>query len=518
MSAARARLLARVARNLLTREVTAATGAWHHRATEDSTHARAQRRAVAVREAFEQLGPFYIKIGQILSTREDIVPAPIAKELENLHDRASLMPFTHMEPVLEAALGRGWRRMFQSFDTHRPLGTASLAQVYAARLDNGQPVAVKVQRPHIRHVVEEDMKMLQRAARHFAARAPVFNATIDTKAMLGVILDAMRPELDFVLEAGNMDRARVSARSFPLLNVPDVLDATPTVLIQGLAPGTSIRDADPTAFKLEERIAIGRDILAYMYQGYFTDMTFHADPHPGNIFVSPGEPATLIDWGMVGHIDRRLSMSLMLILLSLSRNDGTALAKAWIDMGKLTPWADVSAFAQDMTTLVPKITTASLEELNFGTTLAQVLTHSTRRGIQTSPMVSILGKSFANTDGSVRYLAPELSVTGIFQEQMRTILFDYARDALSETQAARTAMELLIAAQSAPGELRGLLRDLANQELTVQVASVAKQRFSPTEDRIDTRLKKVLRTGAALTALALWRADHLYRQAHSPRN
>ncbi|GHE43742.1 ATP/GTP-binding protein [Streptomyces longispororuber] len=514
MSAARARLLAHVAKALLMREVSETPLAWRHRRTDDSSEAKMHRRAVAVREAFEQLGPFYIKIGQILSTREDIVPSAIARELEHLHDRASVMPFTHMEPVLEAALGRGWRRMFRSFDTRSPLGAASLAQVYAARLDNGQPVAVKVQRPRIRYVVEEDMKMLQRAARRFAAHAPRFNATIDTQAMLGVVLDAMRPELDFVLEARNMDRARTAARSFELVDVPDVLDATPTVLVQSMAAGTNIRDADPTAFKPDERSAIGRDILAYMYRGYFVDMTFHADPHPGNIFVAPGEPASLIDWGMVGHIDRRLSMSLMLILLSLSRNDGTALSKAWIEMGKLTPWADVSAFTQDMTALVPKIATASLEELNFGTTLTQVLSHSTRRGIQTSPMVSILGKSFANTDGSVRYLAPELSVTEVFQDQMRTILFEYARQALSEDQAARTAMELLIAAQSAPGELRGLLRDLANHELTVQFSQVQKQNFFPYQDRIDSRAKRALRTVLAFAALGWWRAEHLYRKTH----
>ncbi|MEE1928892.1 AarF/UbiB family protein [Streptomyces sp. TRM 70351] len=510
MSAARARLLGRVACRLV-RETAATAGPLRSGSAQEPPGS-AQRRATAVREAFESLGPLYVKVGQILSTRPDIVPAAIARELEHLHDRASVVPFDAMEPVLGEALGRRWRGGFRHFDATSPLGTASLAQVYSATLADGTPVAVKVQRPGIRPTVEEDMRMLRRAARFFAARAPAaVNATIDVDAMLGVVFDAMRPELDFTLEARNMERAARAARDFDRVAVPDVIEAAPRVLVQRLADGTSIRDADPTAFKEEERADIGRSLLAFMYRGYFTDMTFHADPHPGNVFVVPGGPATLIDWGMVGVIDRRASMSLMLGLLSLSQNDGRALARAWVEMGTVTPWADVSAFAQDMAALVPRITSASLGELNFGATLTTVLAHSTRRGIQTSPMVSILGKSFANAEGSVRYLAPELSVTEVFREQMRDILFAYARDALSEQQAARTAMELLLSGLSAPGEMRGLLRDLANQDLTVQVATVAKQGFSPADDRTDARTRRALR--AAVLAALCWYAARAHRAA-----
>ncbi|WP_181792706.1 AarF/ABC1/UbiB kinase family protein [Streptomyces sp. WELS2] len=466
--------------------------------------------AVAVRQAFEALGPLYMKVGQILSTRPDIVAAPVAKELEHLHDRAAVLPFHLLEPVLEESLGRNWHRRFHRFDTAHPIGTASLAQVYAATLTDGRPVAVKVQRPGIRFLVEQDMKTLRRLARFFAKRAPAFNATIDVDAMLGVVFDAMRPELDFTLEARNMERARLAARHFSLVTVPRPLDATPKVLIQSLAAGTSIRDANPESFSQVERKEIGRQLLAFMFHGYFIDMTFHADPHPGNIFVAAGRPATVIDWGMIGHIDRRQSMSLMLGLLSLSQNDGHALAKAWVEMGKVTPWADVSSFTQDMAALVPRITSASLEELNFGATLTSVLTSSTRRGIQTSSMISILGKSFANAEGSVRYLAPELSVTDVFREEIRAIVTAYLREASSEQQVARTLMEGLISSLSTPGEIRGIIRDISNQDLTIQVAQAAKQRLSPRDDRADARLRRVLQA-VGLAAL-VWRASQHRRR------
>ncbi|MFH9663488.1 ABC1 kinase family protein [Streptomyces sp. NPDC017248] len=498
MNLARSRLLARIAYHIVHASVRKDLPDLAGGTSGEAAH------AVAVRQAFEALGPLYMKVGQILSTRPDVVAAPIAKELEHLHDRAAVLPFHLLEPVLEEGLGRNWHRRFRHFDTADPIGTASLAQVYAATLTDGRRVAVKVQRPGIRPLVEQDMRTLRRLARFFARRAPAFNATIDVEAMLGVVFDAMRPELDFTLEARNMDRARLAARRFSLVTVPRPLDATPKVLIQSLAAGTSIRDADPADFSRDERQAVGRQLLAFMFHGYFIDMTFHADPHPGNIFVAAGRPATVIDWGMIGHIDRRQSMSLMLGLLSLSQNDGHALAKAWVEMGKVTPWADVSSFTQDMAALVPKITSASLEELNFGATLTSVLASSTRRGIQTSSMISILGKSFANAEGSVRYLAPELSVTDVFRKEIRGIVAAYLREASSDQQAARTLMEQLISSLSTPGEIRGIIRDIANQDLTIQVAQAAKQRLSPRDDRADARLRRVLQA-AGLAAL-VWRA------------
>ncbi|MET9297291.1 AarF/UbiB family protein [Streptomyces sp. NPDC003077] len=503
MNLARTRLLARIAFHLVHTSARREPPGLPGEGEGDGTAEEAAR-AVTVREAFEALGPLYMKVGQVLSTRPDIVAAPIARELQHLHDRACVLPFRALEPVLAESLGPHWRRRFRRFDTARPLGAASLAQVYEATLTNGRRVAVKIQRPGIRPLVAQDMKTLRRLAHFFAQRAPALNATIDIEAMLGVIFDAMRPELDFTIEARNMERARAAARHFELIAVPKPMDATPTVLIQSLAPGTSIRDADPAEFAPGERRAIGRQLLAFMFHGYFTDMTFHADPHPGNIFVAPGRPATVIDWGMVGHIDRRQSMSLMLGLLSLSQNDGHALAKAWVEMGKVTPWADISAFTQDMAALVPKVTSASLAELNYGAALSSVLASSTRRGIQTSPMISILGKSFSHAEGSVRYLAPEISVTDVFRREIRKIIGAYLREASSEQQVARTVMETLISSLSTPGELRGIIRDISNQELTIQVAQASKQRLSPLEDRADARTRRLLQA-AALAALA-WRA------------
>ncbi|KOV83503.1 ATP/GTP-binding protein [Nocardia sp. NRRL S-836] len=469
-------------------------GRFGHSAAGDLS--RAQRRAREVRLAFERLGPFYIKVGQMLSTRPDFVSEEMIAEFRTLHDTVSVQPFSRFEPVLAAEMGHRWRRRFRTFDTSQPLGAASLAQVYAATELDGRPVVVKVQRPGIVPLVTQDMALLRRAAKLVTKASSSFAEVIDIEAMLGLLFDAMRSELDFTLEARQMDRGRADVAGFKHLDVPEVLLATPRVMIQSRAPGRSIRDADPAEFPTAERLAIGRDLLAYMYRSYFTTKVFHADPHPGNIFVHPGEKASLIDWGMVGRIDRRTSQALLLVLINVAMNDGQGLAQAWTDLGRATDGADIPAFQNDMEALVPHVASASLQDLNFGVTLTAVLKSATKRRIRTNPAVAVLGKSFANVEGSIRYLAPELSITDTFRTQLPEIMLDLIEDTVSEPQLARTTLELVSGAGTALVQMQNVLRDLSSGRLQLRVTQLG--RLSPA-----ARKRRIL-LGAALAAY-LWR-------------
>lgn len=427
------------------------------------------RRARAVRKALESLGPFYVKLGQILSTRPDMVPPAMIAELQNLHDRVDVQPFSVFEPVLREELGPDWKLRFDDVETTSPLGAASLAQVYKVLLPGGRPAVIKVQRPGIRDAVRADMALMRKASRIVARTAPRFNEVIDVEAMLDSIFDAMEPELDFTGEARNMDEARENIRRYPTLAVPRVLHATPKVLVQSLAPGTSVRHLDRRRFRDSERMEIGKDLLRFMYRGYFVDRMFHADPHAGNVFAQPGGPATLIDWGMVGRLDRRTSLRLLPLLMSIAQNDGHGLAWAWADMGRVTPWSNLPAFASDMAALVPKVATASLEDINFGVSLTTVLEKATRRGIGSAPAISLLGKSFANLEGSVRCLAPDIALAEVFKAEARGIILALLREYFSVDQVARNTMDLLTAVTTGPEQWRGLLADAANRRFALQV-------------------------------------------------
>ncbi|MFI9005827.1 ABC1 kinase family protein [Actinosynnema sp. NPDC053489] len=464
MPEGRARLLAATLARLVAREAGDSIGG--------EPSLRQQRRARAIRVAFENLGPLYVKVGQMLSTRPDFVSEATIEELGKLHDRVPAAPFAEFEPVLEEELGHAWERRFRHIDTDHPLGSASLAQVYRARLTDGRPVAVKVQRPGIGSVVRSDMAVLRRAARVVTAARPTFNAVVDVHAMLDLIFESVGNELDFTAEAANMELGRAQAEEFDLITVPGVVTATPRVLVQDLAGGRSIRDVDHREFDDDdERLAVAHDLLAFMYRSYFVGRHFHADPHPGNVFVEPGRGAYLIDWGMIGRIDRPLSLKLALTLINIAQNDGEGAARAWVEMGKPMSWADVTGFAGDVSALVPRAAIASLEELNFGLTLTTVLRHSTKRGIRINPVVPMLGKSFANAEGSIRCLAPELSAAEVLRDELADIVVDLACESLSESHLARGVVELLLATNGSQDHARGILRDVFNRDLSFGVNS-----------------------------------------------
>lgn len=463
--------MAPVIRNRL-RTVTSVLGelAVHESRRSARTHPDAERRrAVAVREALERLGPFYIKMGQMLATRPDLASPALTAELENLHDKVEALPFHLLEPQLERDLGPDWKLRFDDIDTIRPLGTASVAQVHRATLSDGRPAVVKIQRPGIRESVAADMALMRKAARLLGRAAPRFSAVIDLEAMLGSLFDAMEPELDFTGEAANMDRARDAIASYSTLRVPKVVHATPRVLVQSLAGGESIRTVDRDAIPARRREEICKDLLRFMYRGYFVDRFFHADPHPGNVFVSEDGRATLIDWGMVGRIDKRTSMHLALVLMAIARNDGHSLASTWTAMGHATPWADMAGFASDMAALTPRLAGASLQELNFGAALTSVLEKASRRGIASAPSTSLLGKSFGNLEGSVRHLYPDIVVGDVFRKEVNGILRHMISEQVSGEQLAANLTELLLGGTSALEQWRAAAGDAARRDLTLRV-------------------------------------------------
>jgi ubiquinone biosynthesis protein len=503
VNVARARYVARTVGGLLTGEVGRAVGL---RATiggdgEDRPD-RQQQRARAVRQALEDLGPLYIKVGQMLSTRPDICPEYLMAEFEHLHAKVSVTPFTEFEPVLEDELGRDWKRYFREVKTE-PLGCASLAQVYYVVLKSGRPAVVKIQRPGVQQAMLDDMTLLASLVRRLAKRMPDFNDVMDLEAMLDVVFSSMRPELDFTIEAENMDDFRDRVEDFDTLNIPEVLYATPRVLVQSLAPGKSIRDVNREDFPEDQREAIGRDLMTFMFWGFFVDRKFHADPHPGNVFISPDGEANLIDWGMVGKVDLNLSISLAVVLLSMGLNDGTSLARTWIEMGRATKRADIAGFINDMGRFVPGIAGQSLERFNFGVQLTSILKFSSKRGIATSPMVAILGKAFANAEGSIRYLAPGLSITDIFEDEFKLISQELAREMLGRDSMARSAAQAFLMGFNGPGQMRSIMADMANRDTTMRLGEDMSLR-SRHEDRADARARQWRRAALGAALAGIW--------------
>lgn len=461
-------------------------------------------RAKALRDALEGLGPLYIKVGQVMSTRPDLVSATVIEALQDLHEDVMVQPFAEFERVLEKNLGLDWRDRFRTIETDRPLGAASMAQVYAGTLHDGREVVVKVLRPHVAAQARLDMEILAQAVRLVMKRFPAQAELFQPDAMLESIFVAMRPEIDFTVEAANIVAFQSYTEPYKLLTVPEVVEVTKEVLIMTRAPGRSIRSADLSAFSDVERRAIAHDVATLLFRGFLVDGVFHADPHPGNIFVEAGEPATLIDFGMIGRIDRRTALGYTRFMLAMALNDGQAAGRAVVEMSTLTTRSDVPGFLSDMGRWVPSVVNLSLESAEFGATFNQFLVFCSKRRIAVNPAVALFGKASANMEGTLRVIAPELTPVEVFRDVMGEVLRDQAKQMAAGGELLRLANETFIATHALPEQARYLAQAVFDGQFVLRIRDDA---LLIAQDREDARAKKMRRVLLALGGAVLW-ASH----------
>ncbi|SNR56502.1 ABC1 kinase family protein [Actinomadura mexicana] len=460
---------------------------------------RRQERARALRAMLEDLGPIYIKLGQILATRPDIMPQYLMDEFANLNDQARIEPFRVFEPVIEAEMGGHWRSRFQEINTERPLGAASVAQVYRGVWTDGRPCVLKVQRPGTSAAMLGDMAVLRRVAGLLHRAAPHMCEVIDVKSMMDVVFTAMEAEVDFTREARNMKDARKAARHFKQVKVPKVIEATPRVLVQTFVDGTPINRVKDDQLSDKQRKKIAYQLMGFMFRGYFVDRAFHADPHPGNILIDQDGKAYVIDWGMYGKIDRNASLILLKGLVGMARGDGAALARDWIKLGSLTPWSNSTRFANDVSNTIPYWANATLEELNFGVALMSLARYSTERGIQVSPLVSLIGKSMGNIEGSVRSIYPRLK----FDKALGMVMQDIARELLADSLGPENGMHMLLDSiysfNNSSSQMQSVLGDMTTGQLGINVRT---NQADPLGPRRGQRLKHHVSLGSTAAAAA----------------
>ena len=468
-----------------------------------------RERARALRQTLEHLGPLYVKVGQVLSTRPDLVSQTVIDALQDLHEQVMVRPFSEFEPVLAKNLGHHWRYRFKEIDTDVPLGAASIAQVYRAVQTDGTEVVLKVQRPGVAASTRLDMEILAQAVKLAMKRAPNIAEIFQPEAMLEVVFGAMRPEIDFTVEASNMEEFREMLEQFEHLEVPEVLHVTKEVLIMTKAPGVSIREMNLDDFHPKERELIGRDLCGMLFHGFMVDGLFHADPHPGNVFVAPGEPATVIDFGMVGRIDRRMALGYTRFMMATALNDGEAAGRAALEMGTLTSRANVPGFLSDMQRYIPTMANQSLQHMEFGNDFNQFLVFCTKRGIAVNPSIALFGKATANLEGSLRRLAPELTPFDVFRDSMGDIIRDQAKQLVKEEEILRIANEAFFASRSLPEQLRYLAQAVVNGQYVLRTRDDSATLH---EDREDARARALRRTLIGIAAGAMW-FDHRRRKA-----
>ena len=301
------------------------------RRAELDTPAGRQRLARSVRQALEEAGVTFVKLGQVLSTRPDLLPHEFVEELGQLQDHVAPAAWDQVEQALTAELGAPVDEVFARFD-RRPLAAASVAQVHAAQLRSGVEVAVKVQRPGIRVVVERDLDIVARLARTLEGRTR-WARSIGTRELALGFAGAVREELDFRIEAANMAGVAASADGAVRIPTPHRPLCGERVLVMQRLDGTPLKAAEPViAERGLDRDTLARALLECVLRQIMLSGVFHADPHPGNVLVLADGRLGLLDFGSVGRLDRLLRAALQRLLLAMDRGDALGASDALLEV------------------------------------------------------------------------------------------------------------------------------------------------------------------------------------------
>jgi len=430
-------------------------------------------RAERLRLALETLGPIFIKFGQALSTRRDLLPADLADELAKLQDRVPPFPVDEARQRIEAALGAPVGELFAEFETE-PLGAASLAQVHGAVLKTGEAVVVKVLRPGMRERIVQDLELMYAVATIFAAGSDD-GRRLRPVEVVAEYEKTVLDELDLMREAGNAAQLRRQFLGSPIIHVPAVYWDLCRVDVMVMERVYGVQISDIT--KLRELGTDFKKLGEYGVEIFFTQVFkhnfFHADMHPGNIFVDVTDPANpryaAIDFGIVGTLDTRDQHYLAANFLAFFDRDYRRVAQLHIDSGWVPPDTRVDELESAVRTVCEPIFNKPLSEISFGQVLLRLFETARRFRMEVQPQLILLQKTLLNIEGLGRQLYPELDLW----QTAQPILRQWMKEHLSPLAVLRSwrqqAPDVLEALKGAPAVLQRGLRDLNQGKLTLQL-------------------------------------------------
>ncbi|MXS84629.1 universal stress protein [Nitrosomonas sp. HPC101] len=364
-----------------------------------------RQQARRLRGALEELGPIFSKLGQVLSTRPDLLPAEYIEELVLLQSRVPPMSESEVVQVSEQELGVPWEDVFKSFDP-KPLAAGTIAQVHRAVLETGDRVVVKVQRPTARADIEQDLALLKIFAEKVGKR-PALNQVINMEDVFKHLSTSLHRELDFRQEADNIERMRTVLAGYDRLAVPGVhWDlSTSRLLVMEEIQGIPIKQAPAGS----ERIQAARQLLESYYKQIIVDGFFHADPHPGNLMWWKNS-IYFLDFGMVGAVEADLREHLLLMLMALWREDAGFLTDVTLMMTNTVNNSDfdMARFQSEIGEVMAKYRAASLAEMQIGPLLQEMSTVSLRNGVPLPASLTLATKALAQVQLATAELDPTL--------------------------------------------------------------------------------------------------------------
>lgn len=425
-------------------------------------------REARIRMTLTELGPTFIKLGQLLSTRPDVVGANLANELSKLQANVPADPGDKIEKLVEEELGQPSGELFTQFDS-KPLASASIGQVHAAQLPSGEFVVVKVQHPGIENKVREDLEVLAGLAQ-LAERIPEF-APYRPVATVAEMARTLRRELDFGREERNLLQFHAFFSGKPTVRIPRPMTelCTARVLTMERIDGVNLENKQQlraAGFDLEEIARHGAELyLEMIFQHGF----YHADPHPGNIMLLPGNVIGLLDFGMVGRLDERLREDIEEMLLAIVNQDVVILTSLIKKVGTPPPNLDEGALAVDIADFVGHYATQSLDRFDLGGALTEMTQIIHRYRVWLPPQVGLLLKTLITLEGTTKMLSPQFSLMEVMRPFQRKMLLRRLSPARQLRKMRRVYFELEQLVEIVPRRLGEILEQIQSGKFDVHL-------------------------------------------------
>ena len=468
-----------------------------------------QEMAEAFARDLEELGPTYIKLGQLLSTRFDLLPAAYTQALSRLQDDAEPLDFEVVREVVETELDGQLRHLFADFE-EKPLAAASLGQVHRATLPSGRAVVVKVQRPNAREIAREDMETLTRLA-GLVDRHTETGRRYGFEQLLAQFRRSLAGELDYRREARNLEKFAELTEPYDLLVVPlPVADhSTSRVLTMDRVEGRKVTDVGQLGLLDVD----ARPIVEQLFRCYLTLMldhgVLHADPHPGNLMLTDDGRLALLDLGMVSSVSPRLQDKVVKLLLAIGDGDGEEAAAVLAGMGHPLEEYDAGTFRAEVSHLVSEAAAAG-PELQAGTVLVELSRLSGAHGLRPPAEMSMIGKALLNLDQTTLHLDPDFDPAEAIRANVSDLLSSGLK--LSRGGIMAAAIEAKEFTSMLPKRGNRILDSLAEGEFTVRVRAIDEERLHTVLQRVANRVTLgIIIAATVLGAAAMMRVPTEHR-------
>lgn len=425
---------------------------------------------VHVRRLLEDLGPTFVKLGQILSTRPDLVPHDIIRELEGLQDHVPPESPQAIREVIESELGQTVEELFPVFRWD-PIASASLGQVHEATLPTGESVVVKVQRPNVRRTVEADLGILEDVF-HLMSQLPGLSGLYDPDRLVDEFSRSLLAELDYTREGRNADRMRRDfARTGDRIIVPRVYWKTSRSRVLTMERIVGVKPTHPDAMRAHhlDPSDTARIVATAILRSVFVFGFFHADPHPGNLIVEDDGRVALLDFGMVGRLTDPMRESFADLSLALLRANSGGVVDAIVRMGSAPPDLDRPALLRDVEDLRDRYYEVSLQELNLGQVVQDIFAVAYRHRIRIPLDFTLLAKCLVTMEGVVEDLDPSLSILEIARPFGATLLRDRLSPQRVVRRLERQGEALVQSLVDLPVDMADVLRQTSEGRLRMHV-------------------------------------------------